>query len=94
MTALPFLIALLSFVSFALATDPHHRKRFGGPCPRRRVLLLRAAAWAVLAVDFGVSLSVWGVVFGPIGWFATIMVGAAAAFCLLNLAPARKSSRC
>lgn len=87
MTALPFLLAVLAFLLFGLATDQHHGRRFRRPCPKRRATALRAAAVTALALGFALSLTVWGAVFGPIGWAATVMCGAALAFCGLNFVP-------
>jgi fatty acid desaturase len=89
MTALPFLLAALAFSLFGLATDQHHGKRLRRPCPKRRATALRGAAVMSLALGFALSLHVWGAVFGPIGWAATVMSGAALAFCGLNFVPLR-----
>ncbi|MEG3178396.1 DUF3325 domain-containing protein [Sphingomonas sp. RB3P16] len=91
MSAACFLVATLAFTLFAFATDQHHGKRLRRPCPKGRARLLRGLAWTCLALDFVLSLRAWGGVFGPIGWVATIMAGAAAAFCALNAIPVRKS---
>lgn len=92
MTASAFLLAIFAFVLFGLATEQHHGRCFRHPCPPRRALALRGAAWLCLAFDFALSLHLWGGVFGAIGWFATIMAGAALAFCALNFIPLRPRS--
>jgi hypothetical protein len=92
MTALAFFLGVIAFLLFGLATDQHHGKRFRRPCPKRRATALRILAWTCLAVDFALALLAWGAVFGPIGWCATIMVGAATSFCGLNLLPTRKGA--
>lgn len=92
MTIASFLCAIVAFLLFGLATDQHHGKRFRRPCPKRRATALRILAWTCLAVDFALALSAWGAVFGPIGWCATVMAGAAVTFCGLNLLPVRKTA--
>lgn len=87
MIALPFLLAALAFLLFGLATDQHHGRRFRRPCPARRATAMRAAAVAALALGFLLSCAVWGAVFGPIGWSASVMSGAALAFVALNFVP-------
>ncbi|MGY2732864.1 DUF3325 domain-containing protein [Sphingomonas sp. UYP23] len=87
MTALPFLTSILAFLLFGLATDQHHGKRFRRPCPKPCAIALRTAAWALLIVGFALSLQAWGVVFGPIGWVAAVMSGAALVFGGLNFIP-------
>lgn len=91
MTPVPFLLAIGAFLLFGFATDQHHGRRLRRPCPKPRARTLRALAWACLAIGFGVSLRVWGGVFGPIGWVATVMTGAVLAFCALNFVPVRKN---
>uniref|UniRef100_UPI0035C9C933 DUF3325 domain-containing protein n=1 Tax=uncultured Sphingomonas sp. TaxID=158754 RepID=UPI0035C9C933 len=90
MTAAPFILAIVAFLLFGIATDRHHGQRLRRPCPRQRARALRAAGWICLAIGFLLSLHVWGGVFGPIGWMATVMSGAVAAFCALNFVPVRK----
>ncbi|WP_010187753.1 DUF3325 domain-containing protein [Sphingomonas sp. PAMC 26605] len=90
MTALPFLLSAFAFLLFGLATDQHHGKRLRRPCPSRRRAALRAGACTCLALGFALSLGVWGAVFGPIGWAASVMSGAALAFGGLNFVPLRR----
>lgn len=90
MTALAFLVATLAFLLFGFATDQHHGKRLRRACPKGRARALRIAAWTFLGAGFFVSLHAWGSVFGPVGWMATVITGAAAAFGALNLVPVRK----
>ncbi|MDO7840837.1 DUF3325 family protein [Sphingomonas immobilis] len=90
MITLCLIVAVAAFACFALATDPHHRKRIGGPCPKPRVKALRAAAWGLLGIGFVLAMLAWGPVFGAIGWAGAIMAGAAATFLFLNFGPAWK----
>jgi len=94
MIAATFAVALAAFVLFALATDRQHRARFGDPLPARRQIVLRGGAWACIVIDFGLAWLAWGGVFGPVGWLAMLMVGAAASFIVLNfLLPDRANRR-
>lgn len=87
MIAAPFLTALLGFALFGLAADPHHRVRFGRPCPPAHRATLRVAGSVCLVIDFALAWRVWGPVTAPIGWVATLMPAAAATFAGLNLLP-------
>ena len=91
MSLLPFLAALAAFLLFALATDGHHRRRWGTPCPAARAKVLRSAGWTLLAAGLPGALMIWGPVIGPIGWVGAIMAGAAATFCLLNFGLSNRS---
>jgi hypothetical protein len=82
--AATFLVALAAFVLFALATDRQHCARFGKPVPARRQILLRIGAWSCVAFDFALAWAAWGAVFGPVGWAAMLMAGAAVSFIVLN----------
>ncbi|SDA30092.1 DUF3325 domain-containing protein [Sphingomonas sp. NFR15] len=94
MIAATFAVALASFLLFALATDRQHRARLGQALPARRRTLLRGGAWACVAIDFGLARLAWGGVFGPVGWMAMLMAGAAASFIVLNfLLPDRSGGR-
>ncbi len=87
MTALPFVVALLGFLAFALATDHHHQRRFHRRRTPRAARALRILAWALLVAAFALSLEIWGPIYGPIGWTAALMLAAAATTLSLNLLP-------
>lgn len=84
MIAATFAVALAAFLLFAFATDRQHRARFGEALPARRQSVLRGGAWACVAIDFMLAVLAWGGVFGPVGWIAMLMAGAAVSFILLN----------
>jgi len=84
MIAATFAVAVAAFLLFAFATDRQHRARFGQALPARRQIVLRGCAWACVAIDFGLALLAWGGVFGPVGWLAMLMAGAAVSFIFLN----------
>ncbi|MFT6570489.1 MAG: peptidoglycan biosynthesis protein MviN/MurJ (putative lipid II flippase) [Sphingomonas echinoides] len=88
MKAVAFLLGLIAFMLFALSTNRHHERGWGRRCSPRAATGLRIAAWVCVGVDFVMAIVAWGAVFGPIGWVASCMVGAAATFLLLNLLPA------
>lgn len=94
MIALALAAALAAFVLFALATDRQHRAKLGTPCPPRRRRTFRIAAWVCVALDFALAGMLWGRVFGPVGWAALLMAGAAASFLALNfIVPDRLNRR-
>lgn len=93
MKAAPFLLGFIAFTLFALSTNRHHERRRGRPCSRREAVSLRIAAWLFVGVDFMTAIVAWGRVFGPIGWVATCMSGAATTFLLINLLPAAPAPR-
>ena len=94
MIAAAFAVALAAFVLFALATDRHHRARFGDAVSARRQIALRIGAWSCVAVAFALAWAAWGAVFGPVGWAALLMAGAATSFIVLNfLMPDRTNHR-
>ncbi|AOH85497.1 hypothetical protein AWL63_17705 [Sphingomonas panacis] len=94
MIAATFAVAVAAFLLFAFATDRQYRARFGEALAARRQTVLRGAAWACVATDFALAWLAWGRVFGPVGWIAMLMAGAAASFTLLNfLVPDRRGGR-
>ena len=82
-----FVLTLLAFLLFALATDTHHLRQLG----RRPLPLLkrglRGGAWAVLAAAFGAAVMARGWVYGPLLWAGAVMLGAGVAYLALNLLP-------
>lgn len=87
MTALAFVLAVLAFSLFGLATHEHHRKRLGRPLDPIVALRLRAAGWVALGTAFPPSVMAQGWVFGPILWIALLMLGAGLVFLALNFLP-------
>ncbi len=89
MSILSLLIATAGFVLLGLATDPHHRRRFGQcPQPSRRSML-RTGGWLALVASVAPAMLARGWIFGPILWAGVIMAGAGIAFVALNFLPAR-----
>lgn len=85
MSLLSILSALAAFLAFALSTDGHHRKWFGGaPKPERR-RRLRVAAWLLVSLCLVLAFAAKGWVYGAIFWLGALSFGAAAVFLLLNL---------
>lgn len=91
MSLLPLLLATSAFLLFGLATDAHHRQRFGVPPGARRRGVFRRIGWLALAAAFIVAILAQGWVFGPILWSGAAMAGAAAAFLALNMIPAPRN---
>lgn len=87
MTDIAFLLCVAGFLLFGLATEAHHRRRCTGAWSSRRCAMLRRGAWSALALAFAAAIAGAGWVFGPVLWTAAVMIGAAAAFLMLNLSP-------
>jgi hypothetical protein len=89
MSVLSLLFATAAFLLLGLATDAHHRCRFG-KCPdahRRR--MLRTGGWLALVASTVPAMLAQGWIFGPILYVGAIMAGAGSAFLALNFIPAR-----
>ena len=93
MSVLSLLLATAAFVLLGLATDAHHRRRFGA-CPQaRRRRTLRTGGWLALIASVLPAMLARGWIFGPILWVGAIMAGAGIAFLALNFIPARDARR-
>jgi hypothetical protein len=93
MSILSLLLTTAAFGLLGLATDAHHRRRFGH-CPqsaRRR--LLRNGGWLALVGSVVPAILSRGWIFGPILWAGVVMTGAGFAFLALNVIPARGDTR-
>ncbi len=89
MSILSLVLSTAAFVLLGLATDAHHRRRFGScPQPGRR-MMLRTAGWLALVASVSAAILARGWIFGPILSAGAIMAGAGIAFLALNLIPAR-----
>ena len=89
MSILSLLLATAAFFLLGLATEAHHRRRFGA-CPQAaRCKMLRTGGWLSLVVSVAPVLLARGWIFGPILWAGAIMAGAGIAFLALNFVPAR-----
>lgn len=80
MIALALLTALGAFALLALASE-RHRHRWDGIAVAWR----RRAGWALVALTFVTAFAAWGPVYGAIGAFGLLMLGAGASFLALNL---------
>jgi hypothetical protein len=89
MSLFALLLCVAGFASFGLATDQHHRLRFGRTAPAAIKRQMRRGAWAAIALAFPISVAARGWVVGPILWSAWAMLGAGIAFLALNLLPAK-----
>jgi hypothetical protein len=89
MTLTALVLALAAFALFGLSTDAHHRRWFGGRVTAIGRKLFRIGAWTALVLAFAASIGARGWVFGPVLWFAVVMLAAGATFLFLNLASAR-----
>lgn len=85
MTAL--LLAAAAFLLLGLATDAHHRRRFGVVPPAARTRAFRRAALGLVAASAVAAVWSQGWIFGPVLWIGAAMGGAGIAFLLLNFAP-------
>lgn len=93
MSVLALLLATAAFVLLGLATDAHHRRRFGA-CPEvKRRRTLRTSGWLALVASTIPAILARGWIFGPILWAGAIMAGAGIAFLTLNLIPGRAAER-
>ncbi|MEG3171263.1 DUF3325 family protein [Sphingomonas sp. ZB1N12] len=92
MSVLSLLLATAAFVLLGLATDAHHRRRFGA-CPQRRRRTFRTGGWLALIASVVPAMLARGWIFGPILWVGSIMAGAGIAFLALNFIPARDARR-
>ncbi len=86
-------LCVVAFMLLGLATDAHHRQRFGQCPPARRRRLLRNGGWLALVASGVPAILACGWIFGPILWAGAIMTGAGVAFLALNLIPARADVR-
>lgn len=93
MIVLAGLAALAAFLLFGLATERHHRDRFGIPPSSRRSATLRICACCALTAGFAACVASRGWAIGPVAWLALAMAGAAAAFVILNLVPGRDRAK-
>ncbi|MBB5709476.1 DUF3325 domain-containing protein [Sphingomonas xinjiangensis] len=87
MSALALLLITAAFALFGLATDPHHRVRFGRIPRAARKRQLRLGAWAALAFAFPLSVGARGWIMGSILWSGYVMLGAGLVFLALNFLP-------
>lgn len=89
MTILSLLLAAVAFGLLGLATDAHHRRRFGClPDPARRGVL-RYGGWLALVASVLPAILARAWIFGPILWAGAVMAGAGIAFLALNFLPPR-----
>ena len=88
MSLLCIIAAVVAFTLFGLSTDAHHRRRFGAVPSSGMRRTLRWGAWAAVAACCTLAFSAKGAVFGTVFSLGALMIGAAAVFLVLNLAPA------
>lgn len=86
-------IAALSFLFFGMSCDDHHLRRFGRRCSSHLRQRLRMAGWSGIALCFPTAVLLLGWAYGPVAWAGLTMLGAGAAFLLLNFAPAALRTR-
>lgn len=77
-------LSCAAFGAFGLSTRKHHRARFGRDPGAAMVRNLRLTAWALLTLSAFSAVHAQGWIFGWVWWLGSIMIGAAAAFLLLN----------
>ncbi|MBD8619192.1 DUF3325 domain-containing protein [Sphingomonas sp. CFBP 13728] len=93
MSVLSLMFATAAFVLLGLATDAHHRRRFGACPDARRRRMLRTGGWLALVASIVPAILARGWIFGPILCVGAIMAGAGIAFLTLNFIPARADPR-
>ncbi|WP_294319519.1 DUF3325 family protein [uncultured Sphingomonas sp.] len=72
--------ALGAFALLALASD-RHRHRWS----RIDIAWRRRGGWMLVALTFPAAFAAWGPVYGAIGGFGLLMLGAGVSFLALNL---------
>ncbi len=80
-------LAFASLAALALSLDRHHRAVLLGPVPRRRVLPLRLAGWAGLALSLYAAIALAGWNFGPVQATGAITVAALGVATCLTFRP-------
>ncbi|KQM27277.1 MULTISPECIES: DUF3325 family protein [unclassified Sphingomonas] len=80
MIVLALISALGAFALLALASDRHRHRWAGGSVAWRR-----RGGWALVALTFVTAFAAWGPVYGAIGAFGLLMLGAGVSFLALNL---------
>jgi len=80
MIVFALLAALGAFTLLALASDRHRTRWDGVEVPWRR-----RGGWALVALTFATAFGAWGPVYGAIGGFGLLMLGAGVSFLALNL---------
>ncbi len=93
MSVVTLMLAIIAFALLGLATDAHHRRRFGHTPAQARRKRLRTGGWIALFASTVPAILARGWIFGPILWAAAIMAGAGIAFLALNLVPAKADPR-
>lgn len=88
MSALALAFAVFGFALLGLATDQHHRQRFGRTPNAATKRRLRLCAWSAIALAFPASIAARGWIMGSVLWSAYLMLGAGLAFLALNFWPA------
>lgn len=80
MIVLALLSALGAFALLALASDRHRHRWTGGAIAWRR-----RGGWALVALTFAAAFAAWGPIYGAIGGFGLLMLGAGVSVLALNL---------
>lgn len=93
MTLLMLLCALTGFALFGLADDDHHKKRTGRFPSKEEKRRLRTGGWIAIGAALPVAIMARGWIFGPVWWFAAIMLGAGIVFLWLNLFVQERSKK-
>lgn len=81
-------LCFAGFAALALSLDRHHREALAGRVPAGRVLPLRAAGWALLALSLAGAVAWEGLNFGPVQWIGALTGGALLVVLVLSYRPA------
>lgn len=72
------------FLAFGMTTRCHHEARHHAPPPAVLTRRMRMLAWALLILAALCACLDQGLIFGPVFWSGTLIIGAALAFLTLN----------
>jgi hypothetical protein len=65
-------LGFLGLAALSLSLGRHHQALWPTPPDRRRILGLRAAGWALIALSLAAAIRLDGWNFGPVDWLGTL----------------------
>jgi len=85
--ALNVALCFAGFAALALSLDRHHRDALAGRVPAGRVLPMRLAGWALLALSLTAAIAWEGWNFGPVQWIGALTSAALLVVLVLSYRP-------